>query len=82
MFIFAETNLIMASKIKVTIEVYNRGKGFNFRLIVDDNLGRNIIFGSNQQYENYSECLKIAKKITYAGVKPEIVKLAKYYRLS
>jgi hypothetical protein len=62
------------------IEVYNRGKGFNFRMIEESNLGKKIIFSTRQCYANMSECIKMAKK--YCVANTEIVKLVKYYRIS
>lgn len=66
---------------KVTIEIYNRGNGFNFRLVVEDNLGANAIASTRQGYSKLAECKNIASKITYAGIKPEIKVLKAYYRM-
>lgn len=63
------------------VEVYNRGNGFNFRLIVKSNLKDNVIFSTRQCYEHKAEALKIAGKIKYEGEQPPITVLKKYYRI-
>lgn len=65
---------------KVWVEIYNRGKGFNFRLIEKSNLKANIIFSSRQGYEKLAECLKMIKKYCVADV--EVIKINKYYRVN
>lgn len=66
---------------KVSIEIYNRGSGFNFRLVVEDNLGTNVIVSTRQGYSKLAECKHIAGKLTYDGKKPEIKILKAYYRI-
>jgi len=76
-----QKKLIPKLEQKVTIEIYNRGSGFNFRLVVKDNLGTNAIASTRQGYSKLAECKNIASKITYAGIKPEIKVLKAYYRI-
>jgi hypothetical protein len=61
------------------VEIYNRGKGYNFRLISKSNLGVSVIFSSRQGYEKLAECLKMIKKYCVADV--EVIKINEYYRI-
>lgn len=65
-------------KDRVFIEIYNRGKGFNFRLVEESNFGKKIIISNRQGYENKKECRRIAGKYL---PNISIVEIS-YYRLS
>lgn len=61
------------------VEIYNRGKGFNFRMIEESNLGKKVIFSTRQCYTKLAECLKMAKR--YCVADTEVIKINKYYRI-
>ena len=66
---------------RVVCEIYKRSDKFNFRIITYSNLGVDIICSSRQGYSRLIDCMDTCSDFTYKGVKVEVERISKYYRI-